>query len=179
MTTLQFSLFFAGLLAAYALVHVRLVRFERYLQEVVGVKSLNERLERIAQSLERVRLERAEQGLAQLHEDLIGVGEALARVERATRRSQELTPTVVASAAPVMLESQPSARIRDLVTDRLLSLGYGNLRLLTDLRDASLEDRAEVVVECERNHLGYKGKVVTRNGAVLDVQLQAVTQAFP
>lgn len=179
MTTLQFSLFFAGLLLAYGLVHVRLVRFERYLQEVVGVKSLNERLERIAQSLERVRLDRAEQGLGQLHEDLLAVGEALARVERATRRSAEVAPATTVVSAASVVEQPPATRVRDLVTDRLLSLGYGNLRLLSDLRDVALDDRAEVVVECERNHIGYKGKVVTRNGAVLDVQLQPVVQAFP
>ena len=177
MSTLQFSLFFAGLLVAYLLVHLRLSRFERYLQEIGGLKALNERLERVAQSIERVRLDRTEQGLAQLHDDLVAIAEGQTRAERALRRV-ETVPTPAALTAAVV-ETSPAQRIREVVAHRLLSMGYGNLRLITDLSTASLDDRTEVLVEGERNHIGYKGKMVTRNGAVLDVQLQSVTQAFP
>lgn len=177
MTTLQFSLFFAGLLAAYFLVHLRLLRFEGYLREITGLKALNERLERVAQSIERVRLDRTEQGLSQLHDDLVTLVEGQARLERALRRA-DAAPAPVAVAA-VAVEATPADRIRDAVTHRLLSMGYGNLRLLSELGSASLDDRTEILVECERNHMGYKGKVVTRNGAVVDVQVQSVTQAFP
>jgi hypothetical protein len=177
MTTLQFSLFFAGLLVAYVLVHLRLVRFERYLREITGLKTLNERLERVSQSIERVRLDRTEQGLAQLHDDLTAVVDGQARLERALRRADQPPAPVVAAAVPV--DATPAERIRDAVAHRLLALGYGNLRLLSDLTGASLEERTEVVVECERQHVAYKGKVVSRNGGVVDVQLQSVTQAFP
>lgn len=177
MTTLQFSLFFSGLLVAYLLVHLRLLRFERYLREISGLKALNERLERMAQSLERVRLDRAEHGLAQLHEDLTTLVEGQTRLERAFRRV-ETTSTPIVPAA-VTQDVTPGQRIRDAVAIRLMSMGYGNLRLLSDLSGASLDDRTEVVVECERNLVGYKGKVVTHNGNVVDVQLQSVTQTFP
>lgn len=177
MTTFQFSLFFAGLLVAYLLVHLRLLRFEGYLREITGLKTLNERLERVAQTLERVRLDRTEQGLAQLHEDLQAVVEGQTRMERALRRSESASLPAIVAAAPA--DASPADRIRDAVRHGLLSLGYGNLRLLSDLSGATLDDRTEVVVECERNHVGYKGKVVTRNGVVVDVQMQSVTQAFP
>ncbi len=179
MSTLQFSLFFAALLIGYVLVHVRLGRFERYLQEVAGLKQLNERLERVAQSIERVRLERTEQALALLHEDLGGVAEACARVERAVRRSGENAPAAVTVAAPTSEPVSAPARVRDAVTDRLLALGYRNLRVLSDLANASLDERIEVTVECEKSQLSYKGKVVVQNGAVVDMQLQSVNQAFP
>lgn len=177
MTTLQFSLFFAALLVAYMLVHLRLARFERYLQEVTGLKSLNERLERVAQSMERVRLDRAEQALGLLHDDLVTLAEGQTRVERAVHRVE--APPGPAAAATSLGDLSPAQRIREVVSHRLLSMGFGNLRLLNDLTTASLDDRTEVLVECERNHIGYKGKVVTRNGAVVDVQVQSVTQAFP
>jgi hypothetical protein len=177
MTTLQFSLFFVGLLVGYLLVHLRLVRFERYLAEITGLKALNERLERVAQSIERVRLDRAEQALATLHDDLQAIVEGQSRLERAMRRVEAAPGPALA--APLAADVAPAQRIRDAVSHRLLSLGYGNLRLLNDLTAATLDERTEVLVECERNHIGYKGKVVTRNGAVVDVQVQSVTQAFP
>ena len=39
MTTLQFSLFFAAILVAYLLVHLRLVRFEGHLKEIVALQA--------------------------------------------------------------------------------------------------------------------------------------------
>ncbi len=177
MTTLQFSLFFSGLLVAYMLVHLRLSRFEGYLKEITGLKALNERLERVAQSIERVRLDRTEQALGVLHEDLLSLAEGQGRVERAVRRVETAPGPTTAVAA--VGDVAPAQRIRDAVSHRLLSMGYGNLRLLNDLGSASLDERTEVTVECERNHIGYKGKVVTRNGAVVDVQVQSVTPIFP
>jgi len=177
MTTLQFSLFFVGLLVGYMLVHLRLLRFERYLREISGLKALNERLERVAQSLERVRLDRTEQGLAQLHDDLVALAEGQTRLERAMRRAETVPTPVVAST--VAADATPAQRIRDAVAVRLMSMGYGNVRVLSDLTRASLDDRIEVVVECERNLVGYKGKVVTHNGSVIDVQMQSITQTFP
>lgn len=177
MTTLQFSLFFTGLLVAYMLVHLRLLRFERYLREITGLKALNERLERVAQTMERVRLDRTEQSLAQLHDDLVSMIEGQMRLERALRRTEPSPAPIMA--AGVGAEVTPSQRIRDAVAVTLMSMGYGNLRVLSDLTSASLDDRTEVVVECERNLVGYKGKVVTHNGTVVDMQMQSVTQTFP
>lgn len=177
MTVLQFSLFFAALLVAYMLVHLRLLRFEGYLREITGLKALNERLERVAQSLERVRLDRTEQSLAQLHEDLVSIAEGQTRLERAFRRVETAPSPVVATT--VAADVSPAQRIRDAVAVKLMAMGYGNIRLLSDLGGASLDDRTEIVVECERNLVGYKGKVATHNGAVVDVQMQSVTQAFP
>ena len=38
MTPLQFSLFFAAILVAYFLVHLRLIRFEAHLKEISGLR---------------------------------------------------------------------------------------------------------------------------------------------
>ena len=70
-------------------------------------------------------------------------------------------------------------RIRSAIEARLLSLGYGGLRILTDLSEADLDDELEVMVECEREHMPSKGTVVTRNGGIVDVRLSSASQSFP
>lgn len=171
MTTLQFSLFFAALLVAYLLVHYRLMRFERYLKEIAGLKLLNERLKSVSDVLERVRLDTVEERLGALHEDLGRVEGAVQRVERAIARP------VVASAEA----SGPSAgdRIRAAIEQRLLALGYGDLRILGDMSGVGGDDTIEVRVECEKGSMPFKGSVIARNGAVLDVRLRSVAQSFP
>lgn len=174
METYQFSLFFAALLVAYVLVHVRLVRFETYLKEIAGIKSLNDRLKRVSDVLERVRLDRVEEQLDQLHADMAQLLEAADRVERAIR-----VAAPPAGAAPAPAAFAAGERIRAAVETRLLSLGYSDLKLLTDLSKASLDDDLEVLVECQKDHVTCKGKVTTRNGAIREVQMQPVTQTFP
>jgi hypothetical protein len=177
MTILQFSLFFAALLIGYVLLHLRLVRFEAHLREIAGLKLLNERLQGVSQTLERVRLDRTEEALGLLHDDLVALNDAAARVERLLRQEQEAASPRAGS--PEAVAAAPPARLRQIVEDRLLSLGYGNLRILTDLTGATLEDQRELIVECEKGHMPCKGKVVTRNGAIIDVQLQTVARTFP
>ena len=70
-------------------------------------------------------------------------------------------------------------RIRALVEARLLQLGYGNLRMLTELHEMLLDGDVEVQVECERRHMPYKGRVLVRNGAVRDVAMQSAATSFP
>ena len=171
MSPLQFSLFFAALLLGYILVHVRMVRFERYLREITGIKTLNERLNAVSDGLERLRLDRVQELLSQLHEDLEALGKSSDRIERAVGRG--------GGPATGALERSPSDRIQGAVETRLLGLGFSNLRLLTDLSGLSLEEQVEVQVECEREHMPCKGRVTTRNGAIIDVQIQNAAQSFP
>ena len=173
MTPTQFSLFFAALAIGYILVHVRLVRFEKYLREIVGIKALNERLKGVSDVLERVRLDRVEEQLQQLHEDLENLGTVFKRVERTLSRTGGASPPASGSVPP------PAERIRAVVETRLLDLGYKNLRMLTDLTAATLEEQLDVLVECERDHMPCKGRVTTRNGAVVEVHITTASQSFP
>ena len=173
MDALQFSLCFAALLLGYVMVHVRLVRFETYLKEIAGIKTLNERLKAVSDSVERVRLDRVEELLQLLHEDLEDLRASSGRVERAVvSRSGGMVPGSGG-------ERSAAERIRSVVETRLLDLGYNNLHLLTDLTKATLEEQVEVQVECERDHMPCKGKVSTRNGAVVEVQITSASQSFP
>jgi hypothetical protein len=178
MTTFQFALFFAALLVGYVLVHVRLVRFEGYLKEIAGLKLLNERLKGVTEVIERVRIDRVEEALSQVHDDLVALQSALARFEDTVHRDIGQLAATPAAEAP--REGPTSGeRIRAAIETRLLALGYGDLKLLADLTDARLDDTYEIRVECQRDRMPSKGTVIVRNGAVVDVRLQSAAQSFP
>lgn len=179
MSTLQFSLFFAALLIAYVLVHTRLVRFEKHLKEMAGLKTLNERLKAVSDTMERVRLDRVEEQLAQLHDDLVGLLDQLGRIERTVHR--DLAQVILPSPRPatVPAEAAPGERIRSAVETRLLQLGYRDLRLVTDLSDVRLEDRVEVRIEATHQQMPVKGVVTVHNGSVVDVAVRSAAQSFP
>lgn len=171
----QFSLFFAALVIAYMLVHLRLLKFETYLKDIATLRLLNERLKDLCDRMERIRVDRVEEGLHQLHDDLSDLKELtkeLAQVQKSSGPSEVVVPisTPVASAAE---------RIRTAVEERLLSLGYRNLRILTDLSGASLDEEVSIQVECERRHMPCKGQVKSLNGGIRDVQIHSIVQSFP
>lgn len=177
MSPLQFSLFFVALLIAYLLVHVRLIRFERYLQEVAVLRQLNERLQRLSDVFEGLSLEGVEDRLEALQADVRAATEAVGRLERVAVRSQPAPPAPMPT--PAEAAGTDSQRIRALVETCLIGLGYHDLHILSDLDDVSLDDEVEVVVECEKGQTVHKGKVVTRHGAIRDVHLKSIVQAFP
>ena len=175
MDTLQFALFFAALLVAYVLVHIRLVRFEAYLKEVSALRGVNERLQGLVDALSRVDLTPVEERLDLVHAELRRMLESSTRLEHIVARRREQPAAVAATSS----EASPMERIRALVETRLLSLGYHNLRILTDLSSATLAEELEITVECQKGQMVHKGKVVTGNGEIHDVDLQSIVQTFP
>ena len=176
MTALQFSLFFIALLLGYVLVHLRLAKFETYLKEIVGLKQLNERLKGVAEAMERIRVDRLEEGLQLLHEDAQELADRLSRIEKGqvTAGSGERVQVIDSGGEPSVAE-----RICAAVEERFFQLGYQKLRILTDLHHVHIEDEVEVQVECERRMMPCKGKVVAKNGTILDVDVHTVVQMFP
>lgn len=188
MTTLQFSLFFAAILVAYLLVHLRLVRFEGHLKEIVALRSLNERVGRACESLERFRLERVEEHLVQLHDDLARVHSELEGLRDATGAVGKVLETVPVQAprpapGPSSGGGNPEftsgERIRMAIETCLLGLGYRDLRILADLSEVGMDEAFQVRIECVKHHMPHKGAVTVRNGGVVDVDLQSVAQSFP
>lgn len=181
MDVLQFSLFFAALLVAYVLVHLRLARFEEHMQKLSGIRAVDDRLRVLVETVEKMRLDRVEAHLERLHEDLQDLREATSEVQDAVVRIPR--PTVVAAdaetAVAIPLQESDGARVLALVETRLLQLGYGNIQVLTDLSHVRADGDVEVQVECERGGMPTKGRVQLRNGAVRDVALQTVAQMFP
>jgi hypothetical protein len=174
MDLLQFSLFFAALLVGYLLIHLRMVRFEQYLKEMAGIRLLNQRLETLAEALSRVRLDRVEQLLQQLHEDMRAVQRATSAVEETLVRQ----PPPIQNAA-VLAPVSGAGRVQAVVETRLFQLGYSELRLLSDLTALPAEGDVEILVECEKAGMPCKGRVTVRNGAVYSVQIQSAAQTFP
>lgn len=186
MSGLQFSLFFLALVVGYVLVHLRLLRFEEHLQKLAGIRSIDDRLRSLddrmrllVETLEKLPLDRIEQRLDRLHDDLEDVREATGEVRTAVVQLPTSPMVAQVSAGATPLPDAPGARIAALVEGRLLQLGYGNLQILTDLSEVRADRDVEVQVECERNSMPAKGRVLVRNGAVRDVALQTVSQMFP
>ena len=170
MTTIQFGLFIAAVLIGFGLIYLQLLRFQTHLRDVSALKGVNDRLQGVSDALARMNLTNVEERLELILNQLSQLGGSCKRLERAVEQSRELAAPA-AAAAPY----PPRA----LVETRLFSLGYRRLRLLTDLSSAKIADEVEVVVECEKNQMTHKGKVVACNGEIRDVSLQSVTQAFP
>ncbi|MBL8728062.1 MAG: hypothetical protein JNM25_06500 [Planctomycetes bacterium] len=186
MDTLQFTLFFLAIVVGYVVLHLRLVRFEDHLQKLTGIRSIDDRLRSLddrmrllVETLEKLQLDRIEQRLDRLHDDLEDVREATGEVRTAVVQIPSAPAGAPLAAAAVALPEAPGARIAALVEGRLLQLGYGNLQILTDLGDVRADRDVEVQVECERNSMPAKGRVLVRNGAVRDVALQTVAHMFP
>jgi len=174
MDALQFSLFFAALLVGYILVHLRLVRFEAYLREMGGIKSLNDRLKGVADGMDRIRVDAHEDLLRQAVEELQKLRKDVQRVERAQREVESTGPVLIPGAEP-----SAGDRVRGLVEARMFHMGYTDLRVLTDLSRARLDEEVDVTVECMRNGMPFKGKVRVRNNGVHGVDMQSVAAGFP
>jgi hypothetical protein len=187
----QFSLFFVALVVGYVLVHLRLVRFEEHLQKLGGIRGLDDRLRalddrlgKLGETFDRIRVDRVEDGLDRLHEDLQDLRETTASVQHAVVQipapqapAPAPAPTVVVTNEPTP-EPQPN-RILALVESRLLQLGYHDIDVLTNLEQADVSREVEVLVECWRGGMPVKGRVLVKNGSVRDVAIQTVATMFP
>jgi len=184
MTTLQFSLFFVALLVGYILVHIRLARFEEHMQKLSGIRLLDDRVKLMAESLDKLTVEGVESRLDSLRESLEVLAEVTARMQEAmSQAAQPAATTVVAadgeSALTLPAAESPAARVLAITEARLLQLGYGNIRILTDVTGVADHGAADVQVECERGGMLAKGQVQVRNFSVRDVALQTVAPMFP
>lgn len=176
----QFSLFCVALLVAYVLVHVRLTRCEERLERLNHLPSIDDSLRALLESQSKLRTDRVEQLLDRLHDDLTDLREATTGVRQAVYEIPP--PTLVhttGDTTPVAVQETPGERILALVETRLLALGYGKLRVISDLATARGDREVEVAVECERNGMPCKGKVVVNNGAVCDVAMHSAVNMFP
>ncbi len=166
------TLLFIVLLAGFVIAHQRLLKFESYLKDVGELTELKERLKSMSEALKGMRTEGVEGQVEQLQKDFQAMRQTLVNIERALSRS------VPASNSPEESISA-GARICGLVEARLLEIGYSDLHIITDLSKVSLEDEINVVVECKKGEMPYKGKVVTSNGAIREIDMRSSAPLFP
>ena len=179
MTNLQFSLFFAALVLGFLLVHRRLLRISDQLRDLTALRGLDERIAQNAEMAQDVARVAIAESVREVRKDLNALIQAVERVEAVGTRAQQ--PQIVSPLPAGAADAAPAAsdRIRAAIEQRLLALGYGDLRILSDLSRATLDEDLEVLVECDRNGMPHKGKITTRNAAVRDVELQSVAPMFP
>lgn len=185
MDPLQFTLFSAAVLIGYVLLHMRVVRFESHLRKLDTLQSIDDRLRQIddrlllvAQSVDRIRLDRAESQLERLHNDLEDLREVTANWQHAIVQIPAPSPSPAAPSAEASAEPA-AARILATVENRLLEQGYRDIRVLNELAGVDGSSEVELQVECWRGGMPAKGRVLVRNGSVRDVALQTVVQMFP
>jgi hypothetical protein len=178
MTTLQFTLFFLAIVVAYVLVHLRISRLETLLRDLQHLARIDDRLGSVVASLDRVRMDGVEALLRDVRKDLSAQLDAIYHLEK-TQTRPLVEPSTETDGTPRLGAGSDAERIRTLVEERLLGLGHRKLRILTDLRGASLDEETIVHVESERDGMPSKGKIHTKNGAVLDVQIQSGAPMFP
>ncbi len=174
MDLLLFSLFFAALVIGYVLVHVRLTRFELLLGELRTLRSIDERLAQLGRDGERVRLGPIEQRLDSLHEAVGAVTAAIRRLERTNER-----PIVVEPGGAQLPARSYAEQLGDTIQQELQAQGFARVRCVTDLADLPPDEASEVVVECERQGMPHKGKLVVRAGRVEAVRVQSASATFP
>jgi hypothetical protein len=196
MDAVQFSLFFVALLVGYVLVHLRLVRFEDHLAKLAGIRglddrlrALDDRLRMLGESFDKLRLDRVENQLGRLHDDLEDLRDATSLVRQAVVEIPApvvpAVPAAAPAAAPIVYEraaapsESPAARLATMVETRLLQLGYREVQILTDLSTVPADAELELQVECTRGNMPAKGRVLIRNGSVRDLAMQTVAPMFP
>ena len=138
------------------------------LRQLTRLRGIEEKLEAIETAVKAMRSVPLLDQLSGIREDLSAV---LARFERTE------------AAVPVAIEAAPRATPGELVRDRieakLYGMGYERVHILTDLSGAGPLDAIKVAVECVRDDIAHKGTVALKNGAVMEVKLYTVLQAFP
>lgn len=157
MTAIQFSLFFVALLVGYILLHLRMVRFERYLKHVEGLSSLDDRVGSLGKDVNDLSLERVEEGLHTLHQDLERVVQALGRVERAAVRAGEERQ---ASQRAPQRDSQVS---QGRLTQGRVELGAAERDAVVGASsegDHRAQDQVQIAVVNRLRALGYQDPVL-------------------
>ena len=174
MDLLQFALFFAAIVIGFVLVFLRTARTQPLLEELLRLRSVDDRLKAIEAGLQTLRGQLNTTPLQEALETLRGIHERLGQLGE-----HAAAPKVVEIPVPVRSEPRAVDSVRALVENRLFGMGYRQVRILSDLPEQAGGEELPVLVECERDSVVFKGQLSVKNGAVLDMRLHSVLQTFP
>lgn len=136
-------------------------------------------LERLSEDLGRLSSEREDLDLRRIEHVLVDLRDAQVRLEEALLRTLETRAPTTERA--VLLPHAGTQSLAERVVNRLLSLGFDQVQLVTPLE--AIQDLAEadgsVVVEAKKSGVLHKGRVLVREGRLAEVEVQPSYEIFP
>lgn len=138
---------------------------------------IEERLGEMRADLSRLGEGRAGLDLRRVEHVLLDLREAHKRLEE--RLIQMVESARASSQGPS--EGPGPAPVSERVVNRLLSMGYERIQILTppDELAAVFEQGGEVLVEARQGGAVCKGRVRVRDGAIVDAELRSAHAMFP
>lgn len=136
-------------------------------------------LERIAEDLGRVTHEREDLDLHRIEHVLVDIRTAQVRLEEALLRTLEAQ--AAGSERDLLAPQAAPESLAERVVNRLLSLGFGQIQLVTPVEEiqALNSEDGEVIVEVKRAGVLHKGRVLVRGGRLAEVEVQPSYAIFP
>ncbi|MBL6721312.1 MAG: hypothetical protein ISQ08_07860 [Planctomycetes bacterium] len=162
----------AGLLGVGVALLRRLAGLAERLEGLQRLESLDQRLKGLAESQGALDLRRLEHVLVDLRDSQKRSEERIAQALESREREPQPESTPGAPAP---------ARLPERVINRLVALGYERIELLTPASEfeALVEGEGEVRVEARRSGATYKGRVLVKQGAIVEVALRPPYEIFP
>ncbi len=171
-----------ALLVVAGAVAALLNRLYRRVQRLSEDLAPLQRLESVEDALTKLVAGGDELELRRLEHVLIDIRDGQRRLE------ERLLGMVETIGKRDLLQPQPpptdgarGAHLAERITSRLLSLGFERIELLTPFDDlvGMTEGEAEVLVEARRGAAQHKGRVILRDGGIVDVRMRDTYEAFP
>ena len=148
------------------------------LRELERMAGRLDALEDIRAGLSRLVADREGLDLRRFEHVLIEMRDGQKRLEDAFLRTVQRQSTEIPRASDA---APPDVQLSERVTNRLLALGYEQIRILSEreqLESVSDAD-GEILVEARRHGSICKGRVHVRAGALTNVDLQPSWSTFP
>lgn len=155
--------------------HRRVQRLSEDLAPLQRLESVDSALSKLVAGGDALELRRVEHVLIDIRDGQRRLEERLvAMVETLGKRD------LLQSQAPAP-EGTRGAHLAERITSRLLSLGFERIEVLTSFDDLEgmAQGEAEVLVEARRGAAQHKGRVILRDGGIVDVRIRDTYEAFP
>ena len=139
-------------------------------------------LERLSEDLGRISQEREGLDLRRVEHVLVDLREGQARLEDALLRTLEMQRASNGAEGEVLHPHVPNEALAERVVNRLLSLGFGQVQLVSSIEEIQAlapDGDGEVVVEAKKNGVLHKGRVLVRKGRLAEVEVQPTYAIFP
>lgn len=163
----------ASAAAGIWMLHQRLRDLHQLGQRLSVLDEIKTTLGRVAREREDLDLRRIEHVLIELRDGQRRLEDSLLRAAQSTTRPSEGAPPGSAEAVGVS----------ERIVQRLLAQGYERVQVVPSLAELealfTAEGAHEVLVEARRGGVLCKGRVLVRDGVVIDVELQPAYSMFP